>query len=283
MGGIPKGNVYSVYVHTTPDGRAYVGVSGTDLEYRWKNGKNYQNCTRFRKAIEEYGWENIRHEVIASGMSREEAWNLEEQVIAELNATDEEHGYNESPGHNALGKNSKRKVVAKLKQRTSELAVKSRPVLQIEPITMQVVKRWNCAKDAADAYHFKSACTVSNACRRRSTDNIVTPCSHGFFWSYEDEYDETYFEQFKGIALLKSGRLPRTGPRAPKSQFTEMSEESKRKIGDKNSKPVVCIETGQVFRSTRDAAKQFGVSAAAIGNCVHGKSKTCAGHTWVFA
>lgn len=32
---------YSVYVHTTPNGKRYVGMTSRDLSARWRNGLGY--------------------------------------------------------------------------------------------------------------------------------------------------------------------------------------------------------------------------------------------------
>lgn len=279
MGGIPQGNVYSVYIHRTPENKVYVGVTGTDLELRWKNGKNYNNSPRFREAINRFGWRNISHEVVASGMSRKEAWDMEERLIGELKATDEAFGYNESPGYNALGENAKAKVVEKLREKTSGDSNRARPVLQIAPYTMRVVKRWPCARDAARSLGLDNVGFISNACRRRN-GNRITSCTKGFFWTYEDEYDKEYFEQFIGIELTKNGTLPRTGDRASKS---EMTLDGKRRVSEANSIPIMCVETGVIYNNQRIAAKEMGCCPSAIGKVVTGRHKTCSGYHWVYA
>ena len=46
---------YTVYLHTSPSGKYYVGITGTSIEKRWKkNGEGYKNQV-FYKAIEKYG------------------------------------------------------------------------------------------------------------------------------------------------------------------------------------------------------------------------------------
>lgn len=51
---------------------------------------------------------------------------------------------------------------------------------------------------------------------------------------------------------------------------------------NKNSKPVMCIETGEIFTSATDAAIAFGVTIHAISvNCL-GKSKHCQGKHFIY-
>lgn len=53
--------------------------------------------------------------------------------------------------------------------------------------------------------------------------------------------------------------------------------------GSKNAKPVICLATGQVFKSVRDAAKKSGVDASMIIRVCKGTTqKTAGGFTWAY-
>ena len=49
-------------------------------------------------AIIKYGWENITHEIIASGITKESACQLERLLIAEFRSNEPQFGYNNSVG-----------------------------------------------------------------------------------------------------------------------------------------------------------------------------------------
>ena len=53
--------------------------------------------------------------------------------------------------------------------------------------------------------------------------------------------------------------------------------------GEHSVKPVVCVETGEVYCSQVAAAAAIGVHRQCIGNCVRGKQKTTGGYHWRFA
>jgi hypothetical protein len=53
-------------------------------------------------------------------------------------------------------------------------------------------------------------------------------------------------------------------------------------IGKRNARPVTNIETGETFDSIAAAARKYRVGANALGMCLQGKSKTCAGHKWEY-
>lgn len=68
-------------------------MTSQNVQHRWKNGKGYRSM-HFEKAIHKYGWDNFSHEVVADGLTRSEACQLEKQLISEHNATDPQYGYN---------------------------------------------------------------------------------------------------------------------------------------------------------------------------------------------
>lgn len=90
---------YFVYRHTFPNGKVYIGITGKKRpEDRWHGGRGYKNNRRLFNAIQKYGWDNIVHEVVAAGLSREEAEREEIRLIAEFKSASPEHGYNLAAG-----------------------------------------------------------------------------------------------------------------------------------------------------------------------------------------
>lgn len=68
------------------------------------------------------------------------------------------------------------------------------------------------------------------------------------------------------------------------------SEETKAKLraslqGDKNyrSRAVICVETGQRYAATAEAAREMGVSQTNVSACCRGKRRTAGGYHWRFA
>ena len=58
--------MWSVYIHTFPNGKKYVGVtSQVPASLRWhNNGSGYKNQGYISRAIEKYGWDNVSHEIV---------------------------------------------------------------------------------------------------------------------------------------------------------------------------------------------------------------------------
>ena len=45
-------------------------------------------------------------------------------------------------------------------------------------------------------------------------------------------------------------------------------------------KTILCIETGKIYHSTREAATDVGVTSNGIVKCCNGKRNICAGYHW---
>lgn len=72
-----------IYEHISPSGKVYVGIiSKKTPNARWEGGNGYSSCKLFHRAIKKYGWENIIHKVIATGLGEGTAKNMERDLIA---------------------------------------------------------------------------------------------------------------------------------------------------------------------------------------------------------
>ena len=91
---------YTVYKHTTPSNKVYIGITKQNAKQRWCNGKGYNHSPHFLLAIKKYGWNNILHEVLFEGLTKEEAEAKERDLISEYRATDRRFGYNCDTGGN---------------------------------------------------------------------------------------------------------------------------------------------------------------------------------------
>lgn len=74
-------NKWTVYRHTSPSGKVYIGITSQNVERRWNSGKGYTLCKAFYNAILKYGWDNIKHEVLFTNLSEERAKRLEIELI----------------------------------------------------------------------------------------------------------------------------------------------------------------------------------------------------------
>jgi hypothetical protein len=96
--------LYCVYKHTFPNGKVYIGITCQQVTQRWRRGKGYHNNIYFTRALQKYGWDKIKHEILFVDLSREEAQAKEVELIALYNSTDPDFGYNITHGGEAVGK-----------------------------------------------------------------------------------------------------------------------------------------------------------------------------------
>lgn len=96
-------NNYSLYKHTCPNGKVYIGITRQEPLKRWKAGQGYTNNEYFYRAITKYGWDNIHHEILFCGLSKAEAEEQEVRLIALHKSNDPLFGYNIANGGNAIG------------------------------------------------------------------------------------------------------------------------------------------------------------------------------------
>ena len=89
---------WSVYMHTCPNGKVYVGITSRPCEERWQRGHGYRNNKHFHSAIVKYGWNNITHDILHEGIPKEDAKMYEAELIQYMQSTNPMFGYNHSKG-----------------------------------------------------------------------------------------------------------------------------------------------------------------------------------------
>lgn len=87
--------MFYVYVHTVPNGKIYVGATKDPVK-RWGNGEGYISNKAFYDDIKNYGWKNIKHEIVASYDNNQDALKLEAVLIALLHSEHPDRGYNQT-------------------------------------------------------------------------------------------------------------------------------------------------------------------------------------------
>lgn len=102
--------MWSLYIHIINKNisdydynKYYVGITSQEPQKRWKNGNGYKTNNYFYNAIQKYGWDNIEHKILFTGLTIEQANRLEQIVIATLRSNCQEYGYNIQNG-GQLGK-----------------------------------------------------------------------------------------------------------------------------------------------------------------------------------
>lgn len=102
--------MYTVYKHTSPSGKCYIGITCMSPKRRWRRGKGYKDNIYFSNAINKYGWDNIKHEILFTGLTKEQAEQKEIELIVFYKSNEREYGYNIDNGGNSKGKHCKETI-----------------------------------------------------------------------------------------------------------------------------------------------------------------------------
>lgn len=78
---IKNDKTYSVYMHKCPNEMIYVGCTSTTPSRRWNGGHGYDTNELFAPQIRQFGWDNIKHLVVAKGLDKNTAHSVERFLI----------------------------------------------------------------------------------------------------------------------------------------------------------------------------------------------------------
>lgn len=104
---------WTVYKHTAPNGKVYIGITSQPCDKRWRSGKGYKHNQHFSSAIKEFGWGNIKHEILYENIAQEEAQRIEIELISKYKSDNREFGYNVERGgllHDTTSNETKQKL-----------------------------------------------------------------------------------------------------------------------------------------------------------------------------
>lgn len=90
---------WCVYMHENRvNGKRYIGITSQKPTRRWANGNGYKHCPLFYHAIQKYGWDAFKHEILFTELTQEQAERLEMDLIEKYETQNPEKGYNLAEG-----------------------------------------------------------------------------------------------------------------------------------------------------------------------------------------
>lgn len=118
---------FVIYKHTNLiNNKIYIGQTCQKPEYRWgKKGQGYKNSPHFYSAIQKYGWQNFKHEILFTDLTQEQANQKEIELIQKYKSQNPLYGYNSDSGGKVKIPNQK----TRLKQ---SLSAQNRPIITKE-------------------------------------------------------------------------------------------------------------------------------------------------------
>lgn len=233
---------YSVYLHTSPSGKYYVGITSMKPSRRWDNGNGYKTQI-FYRAIQKYGWDNIDHEIVASNLTREEAENFEILLIRELHSNEPKYGYNIENGGSSIGKMSEQSKKKLSEAKKGRMSGENNPMYGKHHTEKTKLKLKKVHQGEKSYWYGKT--------HSEETKNKISEANKDR--NFSDEHKEKLSQAHKGKTF---------------------SEEHKRKISETNKgkrrfiKPVIC--DGVEYECVKDCAKFYGIKADTMRKWLNG-------------
>lgn len=94
---IKDNHSYTIYKHTAPNNKCYIGLTRNTKNRFGVNGSGYQTQV-FGRAIKKYGWKNFKHEILEEGLNYIEANKAEMYYINLFQSNNPMFGYNITSG-----------------------------------------------------------------------------------------------------------------------------------------------------------------------------------------
>ena len=212
---------YRVYKLTSPENKVYIGYTGQTMERRMKNGYHRLDKTfvpPIAKAINKFGQDSFRIEILCDHLTLEGAWKLEDWFIRYYDSMNPEKGYNRVSGGAAWG----RSISDEFRRDVSKTLLKR---YENDP-SLSLKNQKSKKKMHENRPEMREA--VRQTMKRKAKEGLLDGFVHA------------------------SG----------------------------NPRPVICVETGVLYRSQNNAEQLTGLGN--IHKACHGHNHTCGGMHWRF-
>lgn len=259
---------YIVYKHTNKtNGKCYIGITGQSPRKRWNGGAGYAQNSYFYSAIKKYGWDGFEHTIIAEGLTLEEAYAMERELIAKYNSSNREHGYNLDLGGNGAGSRSEETI-----RKQTEIIRR----LYRETNLRQKISEGGKRRFKKEEEHEKLRRAAN--LRNQDAEKFNNICEgNRNRWKREEEH-EKISESLKSYYQDNPQRKEEIS-KERRAYFEAHPEK-------KTTKKVAQIQTDEkvikVWDSLTEAAEQCKIELKNISAVCRGKRKTAGGYIWRF-
>lgn len=270
--------IYTVYKHIFPNNKIYIGITKKSPEIRWNKGKGYKLCPLMNKAIEKYGWDNVRHEILFTNLSKKEAEQKEIELIKKYQCNNSKYGYNIENGGNCCGTHSeetKRKIGEKSKGRQTRLGkhITKEHIQKLHEGRMKKYKETgyygNKGYMHTEEYKKKMSKVLTGIKRSEETKKKISEAQKG---------NKNCIGRFMSQETRKKIGNANRGRKLTEKQKEHLSNISK------NKKKVNQYDLSgnfiKQYECLKQAEKETGILSQNIGEVCRGQQKYAKGYLW---
>ena len=239
---------WCVYLHTNKiNGKKYVGITSQKPERRWNNGNGYKDSPRFWNAIQKYGWDNFKHEVLLTRETYDYACQAEKCLIRHYKTRNPAYGYNLTAGGDGIF--GYKCTEEELKQRSARNSGPNNPFYGRAHTEEAKIKIGIASSNRTHTEESKRKMSINTSGER-----------HPLYGKYRS--DETK----KKISDSRKGKY--CGENNPNYGNHKLA-----KWNHPNAKAVYCIEFDELFWGAKEAENLYQVNRFSISECCRGKRK----------
>ena len=255
---------FSVYKHTFPNKKVYIGITGLKPQYRWNSGKGYKNQLVINRAIQKYGWNNIEHEIMFENFTKEEARLMEKMYIALYDSANPQYGYNRDLGGDVPTDEARKKIGEWSKSLWKDEKYREEHIAKLKAVWNKPGYRQHMSDAHKGQIHSEKHRNISREmCKKR--------------WQQDEEYRNKMINIHKGRKNSSETKLKMSESR---KIYLSNNPDALENATKAKYKKVICLNTKQVFNSIKEAGEWTKVKTAKsnIGACCKGTRKYCGKH-----
>ena len=240
-----------IYKHTFPNKKVYIGISSQKHpNSRWgSDGYKYHTQPLMLHAILKYGWLNVSHEILEKGLSKKEAQEKETYYIELYKSCDYKFGYNVSKGASVFSTETfpRRKSLPTEEQKLATHHLRSE----------SIKKSWEDPNVREKRIQGIKSVSQTSEYREKLSQALKKACAKEEFRKQKSEIMKKRYEDENYRNFIK----------------TTLS-----KVNRNRCRKVICVETGVVYNSIKEAGELSGVSFGTIKHILNKTVKNSKTH-----
>lgn len=257
---------FIVYKHTAPNEKVYIGITSNNITERaGSNGINYRYNKHFYYAINKYGWDSFRHDVIYDELDKETACNYEIELIAKYKSYDRKYGYNKSLG----GEMSAAYGIPLSEEHKQKISVSNKGRLVSESTKVKISKALTGIERA-------------DYIKLNKSRSMMGKNNHNYGKKFSDEHKQKISESNTGRIFTEEHKL-----KLSKSHKGQIPTKEQLRLAAE-AKSIKVLQLGhnntvmRTFESIADASRETNIDNSAISKVCKGKRKTAGGFGWKY-